>query len=117
MSNTNSNPGGANPGAALHVTINPERCVGFGRCAAVAPGLYFIDEETGKAYYEAEDLANAQPKDVFAGARACPTQAIIVEQFGRRIFPQIITPMPADIQRQLQEAAEDDERDPQRERR
>ena len=98
-------------GASLRVTIDPDRCVGFGRCATVASGLYQIDDETGKAFYEEDDLATAQPKDVFAGARACPTQAIIVEQFGRRIFPQILTPMPADIQRQLQEmAAEDDEK-------
>lgn len=90
----------------LHVRIDPDRCVGYGRCATVAPGLYMIDEDTGKAYFEEDDLANAAPKDVFAGARACPTQAIQVEQFGRRVYPQILTPMPADIARALNEAAE-----------
>ena len=29
----------------------------------------------------------------FAAAKVCPTQAIIIEQFGRRVFPRILTPM------------------------
>ena len=32
-------------------------------------------------------------QQLFAGARACPTQAIIIEQYGRRVFPTILTPM------------------------
>ena len=90
----------------LTVIVDPDRCVGNGRCAALAPGLFMIDEDTGKAYYEERDLAMAEPRTVFAAARACPTQAILVEQFGRRLYPQVLTPMPADIQRQLREAAE-----------
>jgi ferredoxin len=85
----------------LKVTIDPDRCVGYGRCAAVSPGLFMIDEDTGKAYYDEQEIESATPKSIFAAARACPTQAISVEQFGRRVFPQILTPMPADIQRQL----------------
>ena len=87
----------------LRVRIDPDRCVGYGRCATIAQGLYLIDAETGKAYFEEEALASAAPKDVFAGARACPTQAIQVEQFGRRVYPQILSPMPADIARALNE--------------
>jgi ferredoxin len=90
----------------LKVRIDPDRCVGYGRCAAVSEGVYLIDDETGKAYIEEAELDRATPRAIFAGARACPTQAITVEQFGRRIYPQILPPMPAEIQRQLREIAE-----------
>jgi molybdopterin-guanine dinucleotide biosynthesis protein len=50
-----------------------------------------LDEETGVAVIENADDATLE--QLFAGARACPTQAIIIEQFGRRVFPTILTPM------------------------
>ena len=40
-----------------------------------------------------ENADEATVEQLFAGARACPTQAIIVEQFGRRVYPTILTPM------------------------
>ena len=40
-----------------------------------------------------ENEEEATVEQLFAGARACPTQAIIIEQFGRRVFPRILTPM------------------------
>ena len=86
----------------LRVHIDPDRCVGYGRCAAVATGVFMIDEDTNKAYFEEGDVAASQPATIFAAARACPTQAIIIEQFGRRIYPQVLAPMPAEIQRALQ---------------
>jgi ferredoxin len=94
----------------LNVTIDPDRCVGYGRCAAIAPGVIMIDEDTGKAYYDEDAMQSTPAKVVFGAARACPTQAIIVEQFGRRIYPQILEPMPSEIARRLREAgAGDDE--------
>jgi ferredoxin len=90
----------------LNVTIDPDRCVGYGRCAAVATGVFMIDEDTTKAYFEEESLSTATPATIFAAARACPTQAIIVEQFGRRIYPQILAPLPGEVQRRLQEAGD-----------
>ena len=92
----------------LKVTIDPDRCVGYGRCAAVAPGVFMIDEETAKAYYDEDEIVHATPKAIFAAARACPTQAIIVEQFGRRVFPQILSPMASEVARKLAEAGEED---------
>jgi hypothetical protein len=53
--------------------------------------VYALDEETGVAVIENPDDATVE--QLFAGARACPTQAIIVEQFGRRVYPTILTPM------------------------
>lgn len=75
----------------MRVRIDPKRCIANAKCTTVAPGVYVLDEETGVAYVE--DLASATPEQLFAGARACPTQAIIIEQYGRRVFPQILTPM------------------------
>jgi hypothetical protein len=66
-----------------------------------------IDGDTNKAYFEDDEIGEATPKTIFTAARSCPTQAIIIEQFGRRIYPQIMEPMPADIARQLNEAADD----------
>jgi ferredoxin len=93
----------------IQVRVDPDRCVGNGRCAALAPGLFMIDEDTNKAFYEIETLEATEPKVVFAAARGCPTQAIIIEQLGRRLYPQVLAPMPAEIQRQLREAAGEDD--------
>lgn len=75
----------------LTVTIDPHRCIGMAKCTTVAPGIYSIDEETRKAILDnAED---ATVEQLFAGARVCPTQAIAIYQYGRRMYPQIIPPM------------------------
>ncbi len=73
------------------VRIDPRRCIANAKCTTVAPGIYVLDEETGVAVLEGADHASLA--QVFAGARACPTQAIAIEQYGRRVFPQIVTPM------------------------
>lgn len=73
------------------VKIDPRRCIANAKCTTAAPGIYVLDEETGVAVLENE--ADASLQQLFAGARACPTQAITIEQFGRRVFPQILTPM------------------------
>ena len=75
----------------LHVQIDPRRCIANAKCTVAAPGIYVLDEETGVAVLENEEQATVE--QLFAGARACPTQAITIEQFGRRVFPQILTPM------------------------
>lgn len=83
------------PKAGLKVTIDPRRCIANAKCTTAAPGIYVLDEETGVAVLE--DFEHATVQQLFAGARACPTQAIIIEQFGHRVFPQILTPMWGDI--------------------
>lgn len=75
----------------LKVTIDPHRCIGMAKCTTVAPGVYTIDEETRKAVLEHADEATVE--QLFAGARVCPTQAIIIEQYGNRIYPQIMPAM------------------------
>jgi ferredoxin len=73
------------------VHIDPRRCIANARCTAAAPGIFMLDEETGVAVIENADEATIE--QLFAGARACPTQAIIIEQFGRRVYPTILAPM------------------------
>ena len=75
----------------LRVYVDPDRCIANAKCTTAAPGIFVLDEETGIAILENEEDATVE--QLFAGARACPTQAIIIEQFGRRVFPRILTPM------------------------
>ena len=87
MADTNDTIGST----GLRVFVDPKRCVANGKCAYAAPGVYVIDEETGVAYVEDEDRATVE--NLFAGARACPTDAIILEQYGRRVYPRILAPI------------------------
>jgi ferredoxin len=73
------------------VYIDPNRCIANAKCTTAAPGIYALDEETGTAVIANSDDATIE--QLFAGARACPTQAIIIEQFGRRVYPTILAPM------------------------
>lgn len=75
----------------LTIEIDPARCVANASCTIAAPGVYVLDEETGIAVLENEDEATLE--QLFAGARACPTQAIIISQLGNRVFPRILPPM------------------------
>jgi ferredoxin len=76
---------------ATRVYIDARRCVANAKCTYAAPGVFALDEETGVAVIEGPDRATIEL--CFAAARACPTQAIIIEQLGRRVFPRILTPM------------------------
>jgi ferredoxin len=76
---------------STRVYIDPKRCIANAKCTTAAPGIYVLDEETGVATIENADDASIE--QLFAGARACPTQAIIIEQFGRRVYPTILAPM------------------------
>ena len=77
------------------VKIDARRCIANAKCTTAAPGIYVLDEETGVAVLENE--ADATIEQLFAGARVCPAQAISIEQYGRRVFPQIMTPMFGDV--------------------
>ncbi|MEJ7839491.1 MAG: ferredoxin [Thermomicrobiales bacterium] len=80
----------ADPKRGMYVRIDPHRCIGNAMCARAAPGIFVLDEETRIAELQDDDASIQQ---LFAGARACPTQAIIIEQYGQRMYPQILTPM------------------------
>jgi len=76
---------------STRVYIDPKRCIANAKCTTVAPGIYALDDETGTAVIANPDDATIE--QLFAGARVCPTQAIIIEQFGRRVYPTILAPM------------------------
>jgi ferredoxin len=76
---------------STRVYIDPNRCIANAKCTTAAPGIFVLDEETGVAVIENADEATVE--QLFAGARACPTQAIVIEQLGRRVYPTILTPM------------------------
>lgn len=80
----------------LHVYVDARRCIANAKCTYAAPGIFVLDEETGVAEIQNEDQATVE--QLFAAARVCPTQAIIIEQFGRRVFPLILAPMFGDKQ-------------------
>ena len=76
---------------SVTVRLIPNRCVANAKCTTAAPGFYVLDQETG--YLTLENGDQVTIPQLFAGARACPTQAIVIEQYGRRVYPQILTPM------------------------
>lgn len=53
-------------------TVDASRCVGCGKCVAVAPEAFEIDPETGKAKIK----DGASQEDIARGIRACPVGAI-----------------------------------------
>ena len=79
------------PKEGMVVRIDPKRCIANAKCTTVAPGVFVLDEETGVAVLE--DFEHATVEQLFDGAKVCPTQAIIIEQFGQRMYPRILTPM------------------------
>jgi ferredoxin len=93
----------------LRVYVDPNRCIANAKCTTAAPGIFVLDEETGIAVIENEDQATVE--QFFAAARVCPTQAIIIEQYGRRVFPRILTPMFGD---KADELAPNEESEPGR---
>jgi ferredoxin len=88
----------------LKVTIDPHRCIANAKCTTAAPGIYVLDEETGVAVLADPD--NATVDQIFAGARACPTQAIMIEQYGRRMYPRILPPMWGDSRAEAEDGGE-----------
>jgi len=88
----------------LRVHIDPRRCIANAKCTTAAPGIYVLDEETGIAVIENEDEATVE--QLFAGAHACPTQAITIEQFRRRVFPLILPPMFGEEQEENEDVRE-----------
>src|SRR3954471_8893599 len=88
--------------SGVRVWIDPKRCVANAKCTYAAPGVFTLNEETGVAVIENEDQATVEL--CFAAARACPTQAIIIEQLGRRVFPRILAPMFGENRAQSEES-------------
>ena len=62
----------------MRVRVDRERCVGHGRCYALAPDVY-SDDERGHCVAPAAPIARGLEAQARRGARECPEQAISVE--------------------------------------
>lgn len=65
----------------MRIRVKKEKCVGHGRCAAVAPSVYALDDD-GYIAAEAILVADYLAADVLRGLRACPERIISVEEDG-----------------------------------
>jgi len=61
----------------MTITVDKEKCIGCGSCAAIAPNVFNMGADGKAAVMEGDHAADAalanQAKD------ACPVQAILVE--------------------------------------
>ena len=63
----------------VRITVDTERCQGHGRCFAVAPDLYPLNEDGYSAVATADVPPGSEPA-AEAGVNACPERAISVAQ-------------------------------------
>ena len=71
----------------LRVTVNEVKCQSYRRCMAVAPAVFGIDADSGKA--EVLHGSDAPQDLIVQAARSCPYRAITVvdEATGEQLFP------------------------------
>lgn len=60
----------------MKVTLDVERCEGFGSCVLTAPDFFDLDEDTNTAVLLDDEPSDATRKDVEQAVRACPVSAI-----------------------------------------
>ena len=58
-----------------HVSVDPDRCVGHGRCYTLAPDIFDADE-IGHSVVLNEDVAGVAEQHARTGEQNCPEQAI-----------------------------------------
>lgn len=63
----------------VHVTIDPDLCIGSGDCTRVARGAFVLDEAAGVSVPTPE-AAGTDPRLLVLAAQGCPTQAIRLER-------------------------------------
>jgi ferredoxin len=64
----------------MKVRVDPTRCQGYGRCAAIAPEIFELDD-FGFASARSDDEVAADREDVAReAATECPARAITVEE-------------------------------------
>lgn len=71
----------------MKIKINRDKCVGHGRCAAVAPAIYALDDNGyigGETIYAPDHLS----RDALRGLRACPERIISIEEEAATEGPQ-----------------------------
>jgi ferredoxin len=63
----------------LRVRVDPERCVGHGRCYVLAPEI-FGEDERGHCRIDRRDVPAEHEAAARLGAESCPEGAIDVEE-------------------------------------
>jgi len=58
-----------------HVSVDPNRCVGHGRCYTLAPDI-FDSDAVGHSVVLVEDVSGAAEQHARIGEQNCPEQAI-----------------------------------------
>ncbi|MFC5721218.1 ferredoxin [Streptomyces gamaensis] len=64
---------------SVHVSIDTDICIGSGQCALTAPGVFTQDDDGFGQVIEGKEDGAGDPL-VKEAARACPVQAITVEE-------------------------------------
>ena len=62
---------------SMRIIVDSDLCTGHGRCAAVAPTVYALDDNGFWAITEA-DVAPGQEAAAHAGSNNCPERAITI---------------------------------------
>jgi ferredoxin len=62
----------------MRVRVDREKCVGHGRCYALAPEVY-ADDERGHCIAPADPIPREQEPRARLGAENCPERAISVD--------------------------------------
>jgi ferredoxin len=62
-----------------HVSVDPERCTGHGRCYTLAPDIFDADE-VGHALVCVEEVSGELEQHALTGEQNCPEQAITLSQ-------------------------------------
>lgn len=72
--------------AGMKIVVDRKLCIGAAPCVAVAPGVFQLDEEEGKAYIMDPDTADEET--IKMAAEACPVLAIKLYKENKQIYPQ-----------------------------
>ncbi|MDD5627310.1 MAG: ferredoxin [Patescibacteria group bacterium] len=60
----------------MKITLDQEKCIGCGTCAAMCPEIFVMDNETSKAKVIKND--GCATCDAAETAKSCPVEAIII---------------------------------------
>jgi len=58
-----------------HVSVDPDRCTGHGRCYTLAPDIFDADE-VGHSIVLVEDVSGELERHAVIGEQNCPEEAI-----------------------------------------
>jgi ferredoxin len=63
----------------LKITVDQQACQGYACCMMVAPTVFDLDEEAGKAIVITPEVGDDMQDLVEKSVRGCPAKAILVE--------------------------------------